>query len=251
MHSGQQDNPLTLLANVPLQPASWLKEWGKALIIAPHQDDESLGCGGAIALLRQQQQDVAVVFVSDGSMSHPNSQKYPADARRRIREQEALDALQLLGVTDTAVSFMRWQDTQVPRTGSHQFAEAVNGMAKKIQQLAPDTVLVPWIRDPHRDHRASWEITQAALQKVNKTIRVLAYPIWVWELAAEEDWPRPDEVQVWKLDIALVLVKKKAAIAAHRSQTTRLIDDDPEGFILTEEMLAHFAYPYEIFLELL
>lgn len=247
MHSGHHTNPLQLA--VPIQAVDWLNNWGRTLVIAPHQDDESLGCGGVIALLRQRQQPVEVVFVSDGSMSHPRSQKYPADARRRLREQEAIAALRILGVASSSIHFMRWQDTQVPRTGSNQFEVAVKDMWQCIKQFRPDTILVPWQRDPHCDHRASWEITQAAAVKSGKHMRILAYPIWVWELAAAEDWPRPEEVKVWKLDIASVLPKKKAAIAAHLSQTTRLIDDDPEGFILTKEILAHFAHPYEIFLE--
>ena len=73
--------------------------WGTTLVVAPHPDDESLGCGGAIALLRQQEQTVQVLFVSDGSMSHPNSQKYSAEARRDLREQEARNALAILGVS--------------------------------------------------------------------------------------------------------------------------------------------------------
>jgi hypothetical protein len=42
---------------------------------------------------------------------------------------------------------------------------------------------------------------------------------------------------------------KQQAIAAYRSQTTNLIDDDPEGFRLTPEMLANFAHPWEVYLE--
>jgi hypothetical protein len=43
--------------------------------------------------------------------------------------------------------------------------------------------------------------------------------------------------------------KKGRAIAAHRSQTTRLIDDDPGGFLLSQIDLAHFDLSYEFFLE--
>ncbi len=247
MPSGQRANPLHL--EVPIQSAGWLNNWGRTLVVAPHQDDESLGCGGVIALLRQGQQAVEVVFVSDGSMSHPRSQKYPADARRRLREQEATEALHILGVASSAIHFMRWQDTQVPRLGSKYFEKAVAEMVQHLKRFQPNTILLPWQRDPHCDHRASWEIAQVAAAEVGQHMRMLAYPIWIWELAAAEDWPRPDEVQVWKLDISSVLPDKKAAIAAHLSQTTRLIDDDPEGFILTKEILSHFTHSYEIFLE--
>lgn len=46
-----------------------------------------------------------------------------------------------------------------------------------------------------------------------------------------------------------MLELKLQAIAAYRFQTTDLIDDDPEGFRLTPEMLANFIHPWELYLE--
>ncbi len=43
------------------------------------------------------------------------------------------------------------------------------------------------------------------------------------------------------------LEKKSRAIAAHRSRTTNLIDDDPDGFRFTQSGLARFDPPYEFF----
>jgi hypothetical protein len=46
-----------------------------------------------------------------------------------------------------------------------------------------------------------------------------------------------------------VVELKQQAIAAYCSQTTDLIDDDPEGFRLTPEMLANFTRPWEVYIE--
>ncbi len=46
-----------------------------------------------------------------------------------------------------------------------------------------------------------------------------------------------------------MLDRKRAAVPAHRSQTTDLIDDEPGGPRLAPEMLAHFEGPYEVYLE--
>ena len=46
-----------------------------------------------------------------------------------------------------------------------------------------------------------------------------------------------------------ILDKKRRAIAAHRSQTTALIDDDPGGFLFSKIDLAHFDLPCEFFIE--
>ena len=56
--------------------------WGNACVFAPHPDDESLGCGGAIALLRNFELPVNIIVMSDGTLSHPNSRKFPPAALR-------------------------------------------------------------------------------------------------------------------------------------------------------------------------
>jgi LmbE family N-acetylglucosaminyl deacetylase len=58
-----------------------------------------------------------------------------------------------------------------------------------------------------------------------------------------------DRITAWRLDISDVVEVKKQAIAAYRSQTTNLIDDDPEGFRLTPEMLANFTRNWEVYIE--
>ncbi len=84
------------------------------LIVAPHPDDETLGCGGAIALLRQLNVSVKVLIVSDGTKSHPNSLTYPPPALKELREQESLSALAILGVASAAVTFLGMPDGAVP-----------------------------------------------------------------------------------------------------------------------------------------
>src|SRR5579885_2284019 len=48
-----------------------------ALIIAPHHDDETLGCGGVIALKRAAGVPVQVVILTDGSRSHLEQASLP------------------------------------------------------------------------------------------------------------------------------------------------------------------------------
>jgi LmbE family N-acetylglucosaminyl deacetylase len=226
-----------------------LSNLGSVLVVAPHQDDESLGCGGTIALLRQRGIPVHVVFVSDGSMSHPNSKQYPAEKLMLLREQEAINALQILDVHADSIMFLRLKDGKVPAAGNERFEEAVDIMHTLIDRIEPQTIMVPWQRDPHPDHRASWQIVYEAMQRSDRSIRKLEYLIWLWERAAQTDLPKPGEVLVWQVDVKPVSVLKKQAIAAHVSQTTPLITDDPEGFTLSPEVLSHFDKPTELFIE--
>ncbi|GAB3769669.1 PIG-L family deacetylase [Spirosoma horti] len=222
---------------------------GNSLVIAPHPDDESLGCGGTIALLRQRGFQVHVLFVSDGTMSHPNSLSYPADRLQQVRELEALEALRQLDVPTENAFFMRQKDTQVATVDSAHFSDAVAFVHTLLADIKPATVLVPWRRDPHRDHRASWQIVQAALSTLPMRPRVLEYLIWLWELGNEQDMPGRDEMVVWHIPIEPVMAQRNQAIAAHQSQVSRLIDDDPTAFYLSPELLMHFSKPRELFLE--
>lgn len=222
---------------------------GNALVIAPHPDDESLGCGGTIALLRQRGYDVHVLFVSDGTMSHPNSPSYPAERLRDLREAEAVDALRILNLPPDKAIFLRLKDRRVPTTDQPGFAEAVTSMRAVLERTNPATVFVPWRRDPHPDHRASWQLLRAAVTQVANPPRILEYLIWLWELGDERDMPGPDEVQVWRVPIDPVMDQRNRAIAAHRSQVTRLIADDPTAFYLSPELLMHFDAPRELYVE--
>ena len=224
---------------------------GPTLVLAPHPDDESLGCGGTLALLRKAGHPVHVVFVSDGTLSHPNSPTYPAERLRDLREKEAREALRELQISAKEVTFMRLRDRHVPMPGDAGFGKAVDALLTVIQRFTPSTVLVPYERDPHPDHRATYALLQAALDTLerNKQPRVLEYLIWLWELGRPDDLPKPGERVVLQVDIDAVSDQKKRAINAHQSQVTRLIDDDPTAFYLSPELLSHFDTSYELFVE--
>ncbi|TGE26021.1 PIG-L family deacetylase [Hymenobacter aquaticus] len=234
---------------LPSRPAGYAATLGHTLVVIPHPDDESLGCGGLLALLRQAGQPVSAVLVSDGTMSHPNSRRFPAAARQALREQELREALEILGVETADTLYMQLPDGAVPTVDQPGFAAAANQLQAYLTRQRPTTLLVPWRRDPHPDHRATSQLVQAALAALPAKPRILEYVVWAWERAAAADLPQPGEVHGWQLDIAPVLAQKQRAIASHRSQLTNLIDDDPNGFQLSGSMLAHFARPFEVYLE--
>ncbi|WP_226163595.1 PIG-L deacetylase family protein [Hymenobacter terricola] len=222
--------------------------------MAPHPDDETLGCGGLLALLRRAGQPVAAVLVSDGSMSHPASKLFPAPARQAVREAEFHHALRILGLAEGAPLLLGLPDGQVPGTASEPgFVPAVARLREFLEIHKATTVLVPWRRDPHPDHRATSQLVQAALAVLPHSPRRIEYVVWAWQRAAPEDLPTAaDAVRGFRLDIGTVTALKQRAIAAHRSQVAPgVFTDDPAGFLLSDEMLAHFAIPYEVFFEAL
>lgn len=216
-----------------------------ALIVAPHPDDETLGCGGAIALLRDRGCNVQVLVISDGTLSHPRSRKYPTAKLRDLRESETRSALAVLGVEATAITFLRLPDGAVPNQ-EPEFSQAIASCSKYLTHLAPQIIFLPLRCDPHPDHRASWKLIYTALTNLNLASRLIEYPIWDWDKTQRGNLPN---LSSWRLDISEVLELKQQAIAAYRSQTTNLIDDDPEGFILTSEMLTNFTHPWEVYMD--
>jgi len=219
--------------------------YSPVLIVAPHPDDETLGCGGAIAMLRSLNCHVCVLVISNGTLSHPNSQKYPAPLLQALRESETLEAMTKLGVNSNYVTFWGLQDGSI----STQYMSAVASCSAYLTEVAPQIIFLPWRYDPHPDHRATSKLIQTALRKLDLSPRIIEYPIWDWDPQQRGNLTESEKVTSWRLDIAAVVKLKEQAIACYRSQITNLIDDDPEGFRLTPEMLLNFTCPWEVYLE--
>ena len=218
-------------------------------VIAPHPDDESIGCGGLIAQLRRQGQSVAVLLLSDGALSHPQSLRWTRPARVRLRLAEFHLALRALGVGTDSARALQWPDGALPDTGAAGFDAAVTELAACLAALAPATLLVPWRRDPHPDHRAASALARASNAGLARPARVLEYPVWAQQRGSDAEQPRVGEASHWRVDVAAVVHNKLQAIAAHKSQLGGVIDDDPGGFVLPPDMLARCAQPFETYYE--
>ncbi|HEV2676092.1 MAG TPA: PIG-L deacetylase family protein [Aliidongia sp.] len=215
---------------------------GTVLVVAPHPDDESIGCGGLIATLRRREVDVHVVIMTDGTGSHPNSPSHPPGRLAAVRAGEVLDALAILGVAGGAVSFWQLGDRFVPDEGADGFEGAAVRARALLRVMQPSLLVIPGRADSHGDHRAVWAIWSRAAAELPAPPRQLEYIVW----------PRPDaagEGRPVTLDIGAVLALKRRAIAAHRSQLGLVIDDDPTGFHLPDDLLARADRPQESYFE--
>lgn len=204
----------------------------RVLVVAPHPDDETLGCGGLIARLIARGSIVHTVFLTDGGASHRGSRSWPRPRLAALRECEAIEALAALGAGDSPRTFLRLPDAAMPAEGSEAWASARDAIADIVLALQPDLAVLPWRRDPHCDHRDGWRLAQAGLRAGRVDPPILEYAIWLDELGADDDFPTVGEVKEVRVDIAAASEAKRSALAAHRSQTTDLIDDDPHAFRL-------------------
>jgi LmbE family N-acetylglucosaminyl deacetylase len=246
--SGTQPSVSPSLATAAIKfPWRSLHSTGPVLIVAPHPDDETLGCGGAVALLRSYGCPVWVLVITDGTQSHPRSRKYPAPILQQLREQETRSAMSRLGVASGAVTFLQLSDGKVADAVALQSAQSI--CRNYLKGIAPKTIFLPWRHDPHPDHRATWQLLKDAIVDTGIAARLIEYPIWDWDIQQSNHLPDSSQMQAWRLNIQNVLGMKQRAIGAYRSQTTDLIDDDPAGFRLTPTMLAHFTQPWEVYFE--
>ena len=151
--------------------------FGKTLVIAPHPDDEVLGAGGTIARLADAGQDVHVAVVTSGQPP-----AYSQESVAQVRS-EAKRAHDLLGVRET-----HWLDlpaAQLSETAHADLNAAIDGI---VQQVAPDTLLVPFAGDIHIDHQLIFLSSMVAVRPTRP-----AYPkmILAYETLSETHWNAP------------------------------------------------------------
>jgi LmbE family N-acetylglucosaminyl deacetylase len=216
---------------------------GGLVVVAPHPDDESLACGGLIAQACAEGRPTSVVIVSDGSGSHPASKQYPRNRLRALREAEARRAVDALGLAPRNLVFLRQPDRSVPSEGIAASA-AIDRIVACATKVAAKALFVSWRHDPHCDHQASYRIARAAQRRL---AGVTLYEYTVWGTSLARAAPVSPVVDGFRIRIDRHRARKSRAIAAHRSQTTDMIADDPHGFRLSSADLARFAGPYESF----
>jgi len=220
------------------------------LVMVPHPDDESLGCAGLISTLIAKEVEVHLILTTDGSKSHTNSASYPANRLAALRLNELKCALKLLNVKEENCSFYEAPDAAMPAKGEPGFDTLVIRLKSDLIKISPDLIVVPYELDPHCDHRATHQLLISALEQAKiARPKIWEYPIWLYEHAEQEDIPKLQHGELLALEINDYLDLKSKCINAHQSQVSRLIDDDPTGFILKPEVIANFLQEHEYFME--
>jgi LmbE family N-acetylglucosaminyl deacetylase len=192
---------------------------GRLLVIAPHMDDESLGCGVLLATHPRKDQ-AHVLIVTDGSLS-PVAPRPDAGAARRLvaqREQEARDALAVLGVPGANIMLIGLPDGSLPAMGARLRA-ALTG---HIQRIAPHSVFVPFRYDRHPDHLAVNRAVCDARRAGDIEANVFEYFVYSqWRLLRTGDVRDylPSE-SLHRLQPGTANDTKRRALECHRSQTT-------------------------------
>lgn len=139
------------------------------LVVAPHQDDEIIGCGGALALQVRSGKKALTVVVQDGGDGHEDL-GMSRETMRDLRNEESRRAAASLQM-------------EPPRFLNHavltdRVAQASAELLEIIKERKVDAIFTPFLLDGNSDHRTTNRILSAALKDVPWNIRVLGYEVW-------------------------------------------------------------------------
>lgn len=215
---------------------------GNVMVLTPHPDDESLGCGAAIAAASEHGAKIAVVAVTDGRGSHPRSLLFPPEKLAAERATELKRAVHILTKGLGTVTTLNYPDQNAPST-IEDVATACYRLVPLMDDLMPSALWSTWRYDPHVDHQRTAQIALHLLSR-NPTLTLLFYPIWgrftEASIAASET--------LYRFDTNSLREVKQEAILCHRSQMTKMISDDPQGFVMDDITRQHFIDSPELFI---
>lgn len=181
---------------------------GSILVIAPHPDDEVLGCGGAILRHIDHGDAVHVMVVTRGA-----PELFPSQQVKTVRD-ELRAAHEILGVK--AVEYLDFPAPKLDTIAGHELADRI---AQSIRSVRPDTVYLPHNGDLHTDHGIVFQAALVASRPINdcSVRRMLCY-----ETLSETDWAPPFAgdafIPTVFVDISKYLDRKLQAMECYRSQ---------------------------------
>lgn len=180
----------------------------RALVIAPHPDDEVLGCGGTMKRLANAGAEVHVAIITKAREA-----EFGPNAATTGRAEARL-AHEFLGVTQT-----HFTDFPAAALDTVPHAEVNAALCGLVNRIAPDTLFVPFLGDVHLDHQLTFLSAMVAARPRggNGPLRVYSY-----ETLSETNWYAPGVTPIFApnvyFDIAETLEAKTAAFALYRSQ---------------------------------
>jgi len=232
-----------------------------ALILAPHADDETLGCGGIIALKRQAGTPVTVAIATDGSASHRHERWLTTTKKQLIalRELETRTACETLGMSPEGVRFLGFKDSEL----ADQVAELSEVILTLIRQRQPREVYVCAEVDGHPDHVALAQAAHLAMQNLSDpSVDLFEYPVWSFDFRSWRHQGKTNTLGFlfgvrdmmrtafsWRMrsvSIGPVLRIKTEALYAHRSQLGDY-PQEPHWSGLPDAFLDHFLKNTETF----
>ena len=179
----------------------------KILIIAPHPDDEVLGCGGTIIKHSQKGDDAYLCIVTKG-YGPDWSEQYLREEKTAIKKSNSL-----LGIKKTY-----FLDFLTAKLDTFPQKELNDSVFKVVKEVKPEIIFLPHPGDLNKDHRLVFEAGMFAAKPVfgSSVKKVLCY-----EVLSETEWGSPLErnfIPNTYIDISDVLKDKLKAMSCYGNE---------------------------------
>lgn len=125
------------------------------LIIAPHMDDEVLGCGGTIARHAAAGDDAYVSFIAHRVYNHKFNKE-----KNEVEKRHALKAKKKLGYKE--LQFFELKDERLDAS----VQDIIIPLEKYVERIKPDIVYIPFMGDNNQDHRAVFDAARVVLRPI-------------------------------------------------------------------------------------
>jgi len=143
----------------------------RVMVLAPHMDDEVIGCGGALARHVAAGATVAVVFLTDGSLGGAATDGPGVPDLVATRRREAAAALGELAIS--RLSFLDAKDGELRSTPA-----LATALRATLEANDPELVYLPSFLEEHPDHRAATQLLLDAVNGTNLRFSCLGYEVW-------------------------------------------------------------------------
>jgi N-acetylglucosamine malate deacetylase 1 len=199
-----------MVMSLPLSSSPWAA--ARWLVIAPHPDDETLGAGALIAETARSGQLHGLVYLTDGTGSHP-----PGTAGlARARQREAGHALHRLGGDRSMIDRLGWKDAHPHPRDSSEFRRAAQRLGARLRDRRINAIAVSDVQEHHCDHVAAWDLARAAIRRARCRIALFSYHVW---------GTAPDKAVRRYHTRRMLPARRRHALRAHRSQLSPLFGD--------------------------
>jgi LmbE family N-acetylglucosaminyl deacetylase len=185
----------------------WRPGAERVLVLAPHMDDETIGCGGTLALHAERGADITVCFLTDGRNGSSQLSTLQGEERERrqrelidARKREASRALRELGIRNEMICL------DAEDGALHATPWASDRLGEVLRRLQPELVYVPFFLEEHPDHRAASGVLIDAARERWERFQCVGYEVWTPLF--------PNSL----VRIDATLARKKAALACYETQ---------------------------------
>lgn len=205
----------------------------RVLVMAPHPDDESLGCGGIIQTTVERHIPVRVVFFTYGDNNqwsfilyrkHPVLESKAVEGMGLMRRGEAIQATRLLGLETNQLTFLGYPDfgtlhiwnacwgahppyiSMLTRTTAVPYANAfrpgapytgeniMQDLTSILRDFKPTKIFLSHPADHNPDHRALYLFMRVVLWNLESELRPELLPY----LTHFQRWPQPQGLSIEK-----------------------------------------------------